>query len=237
MVWMFLTKEWHFTLRGPPAGGFKGGRYHGRIIFPSDYPFKPPDFMFLTPNGRFEVGKKICLNISGYHTETWRPVWGVRTALIAIISFFLQKGEGSVGALDWPEEERVKCAKASSGWSCKVCKTVNGEVLPTDEEVPGIIFEVNQELSLKLRDDVAPVGELADRDTPETELIEKKIETTSIGDELCLDQSTQLDCSPAMDVQPSSVDSSSSFNTLWNIDLALLCIFIALTAWILNRFK
>jgi ubiquitin-conjugating enzyme E2 J1 len=32
--------EWHFTVRGPPAKGFQGGRYHGRILFPSDYPFK-----------------------------------------------------------------------------------------------------------------------------------------------------------------------------------------------------
>jgi ubiquitin-conjugating enzyme E2 J1 len=32
--------EWHFTVRGPPSHGFQGGRYHGRILFPSDYPFK-----------------------------------------------------------------------------------------------------------------------------------------------------------------------------------------------------
>ncbi len=32
--------EWHFTLRGPPDAGFAGGRYHGRLIFPPEYPFK-----------------------------------------------------------------------------------------------------------------------------------------------------------------------------------------------------
>ena len=32
--------EWHFTLRGPPVGGFAGGRYHGRLVFPPEYPFK-----------------------------------------------------------------------------------------------------------------------------------------------------------------------------------------------------
>lgn len=26
-------------------------------------------------NGRFEVGKKICLSISGHHPETWQPSW------------------------------------------------------------------------------------------------------------------------------------------------------------------
>ena len=32
--------EWHFTIRGPPEAGFQGGRYHGRLVFPSEYPFK-----------------------------------------------------------------------------------------------------------------------------------------------------------------------------------------------------
>lgn len=32
-------------------------------------------FLYLQPNGRFEVGKKICLSISAYHPETWQPSW------------------------------------------------------------------------------------------------------------------------------------------------------------------
>lgn len=55
---MFL---WHFTIRGPPKTDFDGGVYHGKIILPPDYPFKPPNIVFLTPNGRFQVGTKICL--------------------------------------------------------------------------------------------------------------------------------------------------------------------------------
>ncbi|KAI8897601.1 ubiquitin-conjugating enzyme/RWD-like protein, partial [Globomyces pollinis-pini] len=110
--------EWHFTIRGPPEGGFQGGRYHGRLLFPTEYPFKPPNIIFLTPNGRFQIGKKICLSITGYHPESWRPSWGIRTALIAIISFFLTKGEGAIGALDWPEAERAKYAKLSRNWKC-----------------------------------------------------------------------------------------------------------------------
>ena len=85
--------EWHFTLRGPPESSFAGGRYHGRILLPFDYPFKPPNISFLTPNGRFEVGKKICLSITGYHPEFWRPAWVIRSAIVAIISFFVTKGE------------------------------------------------------------------------------------------------------------------------------------------------
>src|SRR5579862_7940170 len=45
----------HFTIRGPPGSDFEGGRFHGRITLPSQYPFKPPSFRFSHLNGRFEV--------------------------------------------------------------------------------------------------------------------------------------------------------------------------------------
>ena len=51
--------EWRFTIRGPPDTDFAGGVYHGRILLPPDYPFKPPDIIFLTPSGRFECGVKV----------------------------------------------------------------------------------------------------------------------------------------------------------------------------------
>lgn len=34
--------EWHFILRGPPDTPYDGGEYWGQLLFPSDYPFKPP---------------------------------------------------------------------------------------------------------------------------------------------------------------------------------------------------
>ena len=107
--------EWHFTIRGPSGSDFEGGIYHGRIILPPEYPFKPPNIIFLTKNGRFEVGTKICLSISAYHEETWQPAWGVRTMLEAIISFFPSEGGGAIGALEWTKEERQRLAKEVRG--------------------------------------------------------------------------------------------------------------------------
>ncbi|KTG03350.1 hypothetical protein cypCar_00014522 [Cyprinus carpio] len=103
--------EWHFSVRGPPDSDFDGGVYHGRIVLPPEYPMKPPSIILLTPNGRFEVGKKICLSISGHHPETWQPSWSIRTALIAIIGFMPTKGEGAIGSLDYTPEERRALAK------------------------------------------------------------------------------------------------------------------------------
>ncbi|RXM33934.1 Ras-related GTP-binding protein D [Acipenser ruthenus] len=113
--------EWHFTVRGPPDSDFDGGVYHGRVVLPPDYPMKPPSIILLTPNGRFEVGKKICLSISGHHPETWQPSWSIRTALIAIIGFMPTKGEGAIGSLDYTPEERKALAKKSQDFCCAAC--------------------------------------------------------------------------------------------------------------------
>ncbi|NXK02152.1 UB2J1 enzyme, partial [Herpetotheres cachinnans] len=115
--------EWHFTVRGPPDSDFDGGIYHGRIVLPPEYPMKPPSIILLTPNGRFEVGKKICLSISGHHPETWQPSWSIRTALLAIIGFMPTKGEGAIGSLDYTPEERRTLAKKSQDFCCEMCGT------------------------------------------------------------------------------------------------------------------
>jgi len=113
--------EWHFTVRGPADTDYDGGVYHGRIVLPPDYPMKPPNIIVLTPNGRFETGKKICLSISGHHPESWQPSWSIRTALLAIIGFMPTPSQGTIGSLDYPAEERKKLAKKSSNFICPDC--------------------------------------------------------------------------------------------------------------------
>ncbi|KAI1301812.1 Ubiquitin-conjugating enzyme E2 J1 [Halotydeus destructor] len=113
--------EWHFTVRGPSDSDFEGGFYHGRIVLPTEYPMKPPSIILLTPNGRFETNKKICLSISGYHPESWQPSWSIRTALLAIIGFMPTQGLGAIGSLDYPSEDRKELAIKSKTWSCPSC--------------------------------------------------------------------------------------------------------------------
>lgn len=36
------TADRHFIIRGPPESPYEGGEYWGQLLFPSDYPFKPP---------------------------------------------------------------------------------------------------------------------------------------------------------------------------------------------------
>ncbi len=126
--------DWHFTLRGPEGTDFEGGVYHGRIVLPSEYPFKPPNIYFMNRNGRFEINKKICLSFSAYHPEEWRPAWGIRTILEAIISFMPSKSEGAIGSLNWTKEERQKCAKASHSFSCPTCGNIKALLPPLKDK-------------------------------------------------------------------------------------------------------
>lgn len=120
--------DWHFTLAGPPSSPYSQGLYHGRITFPATYPLRPPSFRFLTPSGRFEVNREICLSISGHHEETWQPAWGVRTALLAIRSeIFGSESQGQVGGMEGSDEVRKEHAKLSLDWTCRECGVSNLE--------------------------------------------------------------------------------------------------------------
>jgi ubiquitin-conjugating enzyme E2 J1 len=113
--------EWHFTIRGAADTDFAGGVYHGRILLPPEYPFKPPNIVFLTPSGRFECGVKVCLSFSAHHPELWQPAWGIRLILEAIISFLPTPADGALGAIDWTPAERKKLAKESVKFRCLTC--------------------------------------------------------------------------------------------------------------------
>ncbi len=138
--------EWHFTISGVekthfegmkarrrwpslfPFQQFTGGRYHGKLLFPSEYPFKPPNLIMMTPSGRFEVGKKICLNFSGYHPEQWQPSWTISGMLTALRAFFETRGTGAIGAIEVNPEQRRKLAKASLRFVCNACHAKMSEM-------------------------------------------------------------------------------------------------------------
>ncbi|KAF2087271.1 UBC-like protein [Saccharata proteae CBS 121410] len=128
--------EWHFTLRGPPdPSPYANGLYHGRIVLPAAYPLRPPSFRFVTPTGRFEVNREICLSISGHHEETWQPAWGIRTALVAIRSFMDTDAKGQLGGIDAPKENRRTLAGQSGRWTCAVCGKSNAKIMAEREEL------------------------------------------------------------------------------------------------------
>ncbi|KAI0982470.1 hypothetical protein GJ496_008516 [Pomphorhynchus laevis] len=123
--------EWHFTIRGQSDTEFENGIYHGRLLFPSNYPLSPPEIFMLTPSGVFETDKKICLSMSSYHPETWLPSWSIRTGLLALIGFMPNCPEGTLGYIKRDKNERSLLAKHSVNYHCSICKTVNSDILKT----------------------------------------------------------------------------------------------------------
>ena len=45
-----------------------GGVYHGKVIFPQSYPFKPPAILMLSPSGRFAVNTRLCVIVQAVHS-------------------------------------------------------------------------------------------------------------------------------------------------------------------------
>ena len=118
---------WNFIIKGPRGTAFEGGIYQGKIVFPPEYPTQAPDILFSTPNGRFEVNTKICLNITSYHNESWSFLWSARTILEALMMFLPTPYDGGIGAINMTDEEKVNLAKQSRSWKSSDC---NLELLP-----------------------------------------------------------------------------------------------------------
>lgn len=156
--------EWHFTLQGPPSTPYSTGAYHGRIVLPPTYPLRPPSFRFLTPSGRFEPNREICLSISGHHEETWQPAWGIRTALWALRAFMEGDAKGQVGGMEMSEGERRRLANESRGWRCQGCGgRTNENILKEEGREAGegneIQAVVPEELKFGFKDEMGKDGE------------------------------------------------------------------------------
>ncbi len=48
-------------MRGVEDTPYFGGIYHGKLVFPKSFPFKAPAVYMITPSGRFECNKRICV--------------------------------------------------------------------------------------------------------------------------------------------------------------------------------
>eukprot|EP01100_Stratorugosa_tubuloviscum_P004024 TRINITY_DN198_c1_g1_i1.p2 TRINITY_DN198_c1_g1~~TRINITY_DN198_c1_g1_i1.p2 ORF type:complete len:247 (+),score=75.61 TRINITY_DN198_c1_g1_i1:1128-1868(+) len=104
--------EWHFLLYGPKDSPYEGGEYYGKIIFPNEYPHKPPSIIIITPSGRFQTQTPICLSFTNYHPSTWNPMWSVRSILIGFLSFMLEEAQ-TTGSIVTSTIEKIEFANQS----------------------------------------------------------------------------------------------------------------------------
>ncbi|CAJ0587152.1 unnamed protein product, partial [Mesorhabditis spiculigera] len=110
--------EWRYVIFGAPSTPFEGGVYHGKLIFPADFPFKPPAIIMLTPNGRFQTNTRLCLSISDFHPDTWNPAWTVGTIITGLMSF-MNETAPTLGSIITSDAEKRLLAKRSKSFNLK----------------------------------------------------------------------------------------------------------------------
>ena len=104
--------EWHYVIEGPTDTPYQDGYYWGKLIFPKQYPLKPPSVMMITPNGRFKTNRRICLSMSDYHPESWNPMWSVTTVIQGLISFMVETAP-TLGSIETTNMQKKKFARHS----------------------------------------------------------------------------------------------------------------------------
>jgi len=104
--------EWHYVIEGVKGSQFEGGFYHGKLIFPRDYPLRPPSVIMLTPSGRFQTNRRLCLSMSDFHPESWNPMWSVSTILTGLYSFMMDTAP-TLGSIETTRAQKRKFAQES----------------------------------------------------------------------------------------------------------------------------
>eukprot|EP00596_Hydrurales_sp_CCMP1899_P011243 CAMPEP_0119042800 /NCGR_PEP_ID=MMETSP1177-20130426/16171_1 /TAXON_ID=2985 /ORGANISM="Ochromonas sp, Strain CCMP1899" /LENGTH=146 /DNA_ID=CAMNT_0007009823 /DNA_START=247 /DNA_END=684 /DNA_ORIENTATION=- len=104
---------WELMIIGPPETLYEGGFFAAKLVFPSDFPNQPPVMTFKTPLWHpnvYEDGR-VCISIlhppgtdNFNHLETaderWRPILGVESIIISVISMLSDPNDESPANID-----------------------------------------------------------------------------------------------------------------------------------------
>jgi ubiquitin-protein ligase len=91
MVKYYMTDDvgvWYVLLSGFSGTNdeYVGGEYLCELTAPPSFPFNPPSFKVLTPNGVYIPDQKVCISIGEYHSQNYRAVLGMSGFAKQIIS-------------------------------------------------------------------------------------------------------------------------------------------------------
>lgn len=141
--------EWHYIVTGPENSPYEGGIYHGKLMFPREFPFKPPSIYMITPNGRFKCNTRLCLSISDFHPDTWNPAWSVSTILTGLLSFMLEKS-ATLGSIETSDYTKRQLAAQSGLFNLK--DKIFSELFPEEaEKIRQVQAKREQELAESTR--------------------------------------------------------------------------------------
>ena len=105
--------DWEILIMGPDGTLYEGGFFKARLVFPKDFPNKPPTMTFQSEMWHPNIYKsgEVCISIlhepgedphNSHETaeERWRPILGVEQILISVISMLSDPNDESPANLD-----------------------------------------------------------------------------------------------------------------------------------------
>eukprot|EP01136_Pigoraptor_vietnamica_P036537 Opistho-1_new@103262 len=112
--------KWEVMIIGPPDTLYEGGFFKAHLIFPKEYPQRPPKMKFITeiyhPN--VHSNGDVCISILhepgedkwGYEkaSERWLPIHTVETILLSVISILSDPNDESPANLDAAKDWRER---------------------------------------------------------------------------------------------------------------------------------
>lgn len=155
--------EWRYVIYGLKDCDYEGGYYHGKLLFPDGYPFKPPGIMMLTPSGRFQTATRLCLSMSDFHPDQWNPAWSVESILKGLVSFMIE-GTSTAGSITTTVADKRKFAKSSGDYNLKDADFC--------EMFPEMVDRINAESAERQKNssaDQAAAGDKASEAPPNTD--------------------------------------------------------------------
>lgn len=80
--------EWYILLSGISGDEdeFVGGEYLCKVVAPTNFPYEPPHFYFMTPNGVYDINCKVCVSIGEFHKESYPASFGMSGFVNQLVS-------------------------------------------------------------------------------------------------------------------------------------------------------
>jgi ubiquitin-protein ligase len=110
---------WYILIHGIKGADdeFTGGMYLCKMEAPPTFPFNPPAFSLMTPNGVFNVNGKPCIHIGEFHTENYQRTLGMSGFAAQILSSLIgwkDLAEGSIHVISTTIDAKKNFAAQSA---------------------------------------------------------------------------------------------------------------------------
>mmetsp|Transcript_10901 Transcript_10901/g.26697 ORF Transcript_10901/g.26697 Transcript_10901/m.26697 type:complete len:170 (-) Transcript_10901:437-946(-) len=132
--------EWDICITGPPDTLFEGGIFNAKLIFPPQYPDRPPKMKFVTPIWHPNVypNGDVCISILHEPGEDatnpqesaamrWNPCHTVETIVISVISMLSDPTDESPANIDAAKEFREDYAQFKKKVARSVQRSLEGD--------------------------------------------------------------------------------------------------------------